>query len=247
MKLPPKSSERSGSIDLNAFLDRPLWDLLDEVIYWIKDVDGRFVWCNLALAEYAGMSREEVLGTLDSDLYFNELASVFMEDDASIIAGGPPILNKPELVMAAEGVVGWNMTSKYPVHSADGQVIGTYGMSLPVDQTGQLPADYADLADLVTFARNEIRNGVGVEDLAQRAGVSQSSLERYIGRHLRMSPRELLQRIRAYRARHLLLSSTLKIGEIANECGYESFSAFSRAFKRRFGCSPGRFRNQKIG
>ncbi|MGE9289703.1 MAG: helix-turn-helix domain-containing protein [Puniceicoccales bacterium] len=231
-----------STVDLSAFVDRPLWDLVDDLIFWVKDVEGRFVWCNLALAEYARMSREEVLGTLDSDLYFNELALVYMEDDASLVRGGPPIVNKPELVMAAEGVVGWNMTSKYPIHSPEGEVIGTYGMSRPVDQPGDMPAEYADLADLVAYARDGIKEGITVEALALRAGLSHSSLDRYIRRHLRMGPRELLQRIRSNHARHLLVSSTLKIGEIALECGYESFSAFSRAFKQTFGCSPGQYR-----
>lgn len=236
MNIPP--------VDLGYFVDRSLWDLFDDVVFWVKDVEGRFVWCNLALAEYARMSREQVLGTLDSDLYFNELAVVYMEDDASLIQGGAPIINKPELVMAAAGIVGWNMTSKYPVYSAEGEVIGTYGMSRPVDQPDDLPAEYADLADLVTYARAEIRTGITVEDLAVRAGFSRSSLERYIRSHLRITPRELLQRIRTNQARHLLQVSTLKIGEIALECGYESFSAFSRAFRQTFGCSPGQFRKK---
>lgn len=236
------SSTHSSFVNLDAFVDRALWDLLDDIIFWVKDADGRFVWCNLALAEYARMSREAVLGTLDSDLYFNELASVYMEDDASIVRGGPAIVNKPELVMAAQGIVGWNMTSKFPIQNEAGEVVGTYGMSRPVEQGRELPADYADLADLVTYARSEISSGVTVEALAQHAGLSLSSLERYVKRHLRMTPLELLQRIRMNHARHLLEASTLKIGEIALECGYESFSAFSRAFKHTFGCSPGQLR-----
>lgn len=235
--------ENYSSIDLDAFVDRPLWDLMDDIIFWVKDLNGRFIWCNLALAEYAGMPRESVLGTLDSDLYFNELASVYMQDDLTVIETGEPIVSKPELVMAAQGVVGWNLTSKYPIRSKNGQIVGTYGMSRPVEQGGALPADYADLADLVTYAREQIENGVTVEAMAQHAGLSMSSLERYVKRHLRMTPLELLQRIRMNHARHLLQASTLKIGEIALQSGYESFSAFSRAFKKNFGCSPGQIRH----
>ena len=75
-----KAMNQLSEPDLAAFVDRPLWDLMDDIIFWVKDVEGRFVWCNLALARYARISREEVLGTLDSDLYFNELASVYMQD-----------------------------------------------------------------------------------------------------------------------------------------------------------------------
>jgi len=236
------NTDKRQLIDLERFVDRPLWDQMDDRIFWVKDHEGRFIWCNLALAEYAQMSREAVLGTLDSDLYFNELASVYMQDDASIVQGGSPIINKPELVMAAEGVVAWNLTSKYPIHGDNGKVIGTYGMSRPVEKGGALPAEYADLAELVSHARQHIAEGITVEDLAQFAHLSLSSLERYVKRHLRMTPLELLQRIRMNHARHLLESTTLKVGEIALECGYESFSAFSRAFKKHFNRSPGALR-----
>jgi len=231
-----------AALCLDHFEDRRLWDLLDDVSFWIKDRKGRFVWVNRTLAAQARAPREAVVGTRDSDWFFNELASVYMHDDAAILSGGPAFENKPELVMDSDGGVAWQMTSKYPFRDGGGEVVGTYGMSRPMDSSASLPAEYADLSTIVSHARGEIAAGVTVRELARRAGMSLATLERCVFRHLRLTPRELLQRIRMNRARHLLTTSTLKVGEIALACGYESFSSFSRAFKQAHGCPPGAMR-----
>jgi AraC-like DNA-binding protein len=229
-------------MNLEAFSDRGLWDLLDDISYWVKDLEGRFVWVNLTLAGQAQAPREAILGTLDSDWFFNELASVYMRDDASLLREKKSIVNKPELVMSADGEVVWHATSKYPHFDAKGRLAGTYGMSRPMESTGELPSEYADLSSIVSFARRNISRGITVEALANEAHMSLSTLERTVRRHLRITPQDLLQRIRMNRARHLLTTSTLKVGEIALECGYESFSAFSRAFRKAYGCAPGALR-----
>lgn len=226
-------------MNLVAFSDRGLWDLLDDISYWVKDLEGRFVWVNLTLARQAQAPREAILGTLDSDWFFNELASVYMRDDASLLKEQKPIMNKPELVMSADGEVVWHATSKFPHFDGRGCLAGTYGMSRPMESMGALPPEYADLSSVVSFARRNIAQGVTVEALAKEAHMSLSTLERAVRRHLRITPQDLLQRIRMNRARHLLTTSTLKVGEIALECGYESFSAFSRAFRKAYGCAPG--------
>jgi len=229
-------------MNLEAFSDRGLWDLLDDISFWVKDLEGRFAWVNLNLAEQAQAPREAILGTLDSDWFFNELASVYMRDDASLLKERKPIVNKPELVMSADGEVVWHATSKYPHFDAKGRLAGTYGMSRPMEAVGGLPAEYSDLSLIVSYAREHLARGVRVEDLADTANMSLSTLERNVRKYLKITPKELLQRIRMHRARHLLTHSNLKVGEIAFECGYESFSAFSRAFKRVYGNSPGAMR-----
>ncbi|MFP4069745.1 MAG: helix-turn-helix domain-containing protein [Opitutales bacterium] len=223
---------------LDSFFDRDLWDLLDDVAFWVKDREGRFVWVNLTLAEQARATREAVIGTRDSDWFFNELASVYMADDAALVAGGAPLRNKPELVMDPDGGVGWYVTSKFPLVER-GRIAGTYGMSRPMEAGASLPAEYADLSGIVSHARARLADGMSVEALAKEAHMSLSTLERTVRRHLRITPRELLRRIRMNRARHLLTTSALQVGEIALACGYESFSSFSRAFRQTYGCAPG--------
>lgn len=45
-------------------------------------------------------------------------------------------------------------------------------------------------------------------------------------------------------ARQRLREKHVSIGQLAHEVGYESEEAFSRAFKREFGVSPARWRDE---
>ncbi|MDO9162827.1 MAG: helix-turn-helix domain-containing protein [Methylococcaceae bacterium] len=41
---------------------------------------------------------------------------------------------------------------------------------------------------------------------------------------------------------HWLIEPNMSVERVAERCGYESLPAFSKAFKRHFGVSPGSFR-----
>ncbi len=62
------------------------------------------------------------------------------------------------------------------------------------------------------------------------------------------APIEYLARWRIAIAKQALLSGAKSLDRIADEIGYESASAFSTAFSKRLGCSPGRFaRTHSVG
>jgi AraC-like DNA-binding protein len=51
-----------------------------------------------------------------------------------------------------------------------------------------------------------------------------------------------LQEQRLQKAKELLLTTNRILYDIARACGYRNVSAFVRAFRRRFGTTPGAFR-----
>jgi AraC-like DNA-binding protein len=57
-----------------------------------------------------------------------------------------------------------------------------------------------------------------------------------------LTPREYLRRYRLELARRLLETTDLPIAHIADRCGFESLSHFTRTFKNAFGISPARYR-----
>jgi len=81
-----------------------------------------------------------------------------------------------------------------------------------------------------------------LDALAARANASRASLVRMFQKLAHMAPLEFLSELRLELARRKLATSTLPLGEIAAEIGYQSESAFSRAFRRRFGMPPGEAR-----
>lgn len=81
-----------------------------------------------------------------------------------------------------------------------------------------------------------------LDDLARRANASRASLVRMFQKTARMSPLQFLAQLRLDMAKRKLAATRLPLMDIAVESGYQSESAFSRAFRRRFGMPPGEAR-----
>jgi AraC-like DNA-binding protein len=84
-----------------------------------------------------------------------------------------------------------------------------------------------------------------IADLASQVGLSRSALaERFI-RYLSEPPMTYLTRWRLQLAAFSLVRTSKGVVEIASEVGYESESAFNRAFKREFGLPPAQYRREQ--
>jgi AraC-like DNA-binding protein len=81
-------------------------------------------------------------------------------------------------------------------------------------------------------------------ELAQVTRCTSRHLGRIFQDVVGMSFREKRDEIRLARARELLATSQSKVVEVALESGYKSLSLFNLMFTRRFGTSPGRWRQK---
>jgi PAS domain S-box-containing protein len=220
-----------------------LFDALPETLFWIKDRRLRIVALNQTFAERVSLPKEQVIGKTDADLYFPELARVFMADDRKVLEGGQGIYRKFELLANRFGGVEWRVTTKLPLRDDKGQVIGTTGISRPLTARGDpLPAPYAAFARIVEFAREHLAEGIGVGRIAAHAGMSVATLARRFREHMSLSPGEFLAQLRVSRACKLLKETPLNVNEVAMDCGYESPAAFTRAFRRQMKMTPSAFR-----
>lgn len=78
----------------------------------------------------------------------------------------------------------------------------------------------------------------GVEELAEKAFISSSQLQRKLKAITSKSPSTLIMDIRMNRSILLLQHGKESIGEIAFQVGFENHSYFSRVFKKHFGFMP---------
>jgi AraC family transcriptional regulator len=83
---------------------------------------------------------------------------------------------------------------------------------------------------------------VSVTELAQAALFSPAQFRRRFRIWTGLTPREYLRRYRLELAQRLLETTDLPIAHIADRCGFESLSHFTRTFKNAFGISPARYR-----
>jgi len=81
-------------------------------------------------------------------------------------------------------------------------------------------------------------------ELARQASLSERSLSRRFAAATGMNLRQYVAGLRLELAAFLLRTSRLGLVQIADECGYGSASALSRAFQAGEGCSPAQYRKQ---
>lgn len=86
--------------------------------------------------------------------------------------------------------------------------------------------------------------GITVAELAHVAAYSEGQLRRLFHAHLGLSPHAYLQSRRIDAARHLLESTDLPVGAIAERLGFASAPHFTRLFKQVLGQSPRDYRRR---
>ena len=79
---------------------------------------------------------------------------------------------------------------------------------------------------------------VRIDDVAQAAAMSASSLHQHFKQVTSMSPLQYQKMLRLHQARQLMLSDGLDAAAAGHRVGYESPSQFSREYRRLFGAPP---------
>lgn len=92
-------------------------------------------------------------------------------------------------------------------------------------------------AAIVWYAKRMEENPAFPE-MAQAVGVSTAHLRRLFHQVLHASPNQIMDQMRFQRAMQLMSDPAMKLESVGEQCGFGSASAFSRAFKMKFGCSP---------
>lgn len=95
----------------------------------------------------------------------------------------------------------------------------------------------------IGFIDQRYSYAISVEDVADYAGVSRSTLFRIFTRYLEISPKEYLDSYRIRKAMYLLKETDLTIGAIAVSVGYDNGLYFSKAFHKMTGQSPSLYRS----
>ncbi|RAS73182.1 AraC family transcriptional regulator [Priestia endophytica] len=94
------------------------------------------------------------------------------------------------------------------------------------------------IRDVIEHIMHHYEQSFRIEELANIANMSVSSLHRYFKEVTAMSPIQFQKQLRLQEARQLLLSESTDAADVAFRVGYESPSQFSREYSRMFGFPP---------
>ncbi len=224
----------------SVVLFRQLVDGVPQVMGSIKDLNDRHVYVNEGFCARLGLKSSEVIGATVRELFGDELADSYLQQDELVLKTGRPLQNHLELIVRADGQLGWYVTSKSVIRSDSGAASGIAVLS--VDLHSQVNSAHAGLARVIAAIRERIDLPWRVAQMAEIAGVSSPSLERLARRTLGLPPQQLLQRLRLEHAVALITQTTMSLGDIAAESGFYDQSSFTRQFRKVLGLTPGAYR-----
>jgi AraC family L-rhamnose operon transcriptional activator RhaR len=95
----------------------------------------------------------------------------------------------------------------------------------------------------VRYIHDNVDRPLRVGELARHVHVSPRQLTRLFAAQLGASPAAYVERVRLDRAAALLVRTATPIKQVAAVVGYPAVAPFTRAFARRHGQPPGRFRD----
>lgn len=99
-----------------------------------------------------------------------------------------------------------------------------------------------DVLHVLRDIRSRLGGDLSLATLARRSGWSAFHLHRAFRRVARETPKQFTERVRLERAAAMLATRRHTVLAVAVANGFASPEVFTRAFRRRFGCSPVKYR-----
>lgn len=152
---------RASNVIDESDLLRAIVDFLPDYLF-VKDLSGRFLIANKALAVDLGMrSGQDLIGRSDLDFVKPEIANQIIADDQRILKTGEALVDFEELLVTRSGGRKWLSTTKLPLRNRAGEIIGILGLCRDITDRKR--------ADLLRSEEGRILelivNGAGLEEV----------------------------------------------------------------------------------
>jgi len=220
-----------------------MFDLLPDIIFWIKDKEHRFIYANQSFILNAGLKNlEQMVGKTDYDISPVHIARQFFSDDNKII-NGQHVTERLEINMTQTGDSAWFSTSKRPIVNEFNEIIGSYGITRHLQKQAQVISGVDAIKVPVDFIREHYQEDFTIDDLAKVAHLSVSALERRFRKYLSKTPKQFINEVRLENAQKLLVETNIPISQVCVEVGFSDHSYFSKQFRSFFDELPSDFRN----
>jgi PAS domain S-box-containing protein len=220
-----------------------LFDHVPETVFFLKDLQGRYLAVNQTLVERCGLrQKQELIHRHVRDIFPKELAERYALQDQEVLQRGMRIIDRLELHWQERRRPGWCLTTKLPLKDDRGKIIGLIGISRDLRSPGNRESIPASLAGTMEYLETQYAESISPSSLARHAGLSPVRFARLTKRIFRLTPQQLIVQTRLNAAARLLAESDSSVAHIAVECGFYDHSAFTRAFRSATDLTPSQFR-----
>jgi PAS domain S-box-containing protein len=167
-------AEANEKFAVEHFLMSTLLAHSPDLIYF-KDSDSRFLRISDTLARHLGVdSAEDLIHKSDSDVFEGEQSGEYLADELRIMSSGKPLIGKEERQISSDGRTVWLSTTKAPLRTSDGEIVGIFGISRDITDAKKAKeaAEAANEAksDFLAIMSHEIRTPmnaiIGMTELA---------------------------------------------------------------------------------
>lgn len=225
-----------------------LFDRLPDIVFSIKDRQGRYVSMSEAAVARCGLrSKQDAIGKTAFDLFPQPMAQRHTRQDERLFRSGKPIVDNLDLTVYRDGSAGWCLSTKEPLFDARGAIVGLACISKDLTEPTRAHLIDAGFADAIDHLLEHFDEPLRMEELARRARLSAAQLDRRMKKIFQISAGQYLIKTRIGHAAHLLARSELPIAAIALSCGFSDQSALSRQFRQVTGLAPRQYRQLMLG
>ena len=220
-----------------------IFDHVPEIVFFMKDLQGRYVAVNQSLVDRCGLKeKQQLLGRDVFQIFPKELAAVYAEQDQKVLRTGQPIVDHLDMHWYTPQKPGWCLTTKLPIFDQTRTVIGVVGINRDLRGPARSESIPPGLVGAMTYLESHYGETLTPGLLAQQAGLHPARFARLIKRIFRLTPKQLILQTRLNAAAKLLTETKDTIAKIAYSCGFYDHSALTRVFRSVTKLTPTQFR-----
>jgi diguanylate cyclase (GGDEF)-like protein/PAS domain S-box-containing protein len=129
---------------------------------YVKNERHQIIAASQGVAEFNGFSSpSEMLGLTDRELTTPDRAAMLIEQEERILATGQSVQNLEETVLI-QGIERTFSTTKTPLHSADGKVVGIAGVTREVTEHRKMEQEVREGRDLLDMVTAQMSDGLAL-------------------------------------------------------------------------------------
>ncbi len=128
-----ESKKKEKEIELNTNRFRQVIDLVPHYVF-AKDINGKFILANKAIAGAYGTTTENLINKFDSDFISKEEAANFRKDDLEVIHSGKQKFIPEETIVEASGVKRVLQTTKIPFTFSGTSIPSVLGIAVDITE-----------------------------------------------------------------------------------------------------------------